>query len=758
MEQNNNEVPKTENITPKKVEAPTDNLIPPAAQAGATSKSAPNTTPDPHLPETVAATPMPQTVAMQEEKKKLIAKKKKAKQSKKMFVLISLFVVALAVLFMMVFFLIYSVTDPANNPFIQLFGLEVEQWIPFLINLVSVFFGFLVMASFTVGLVGMFKIGGAAKDNKVAKKKGMAMAMVGSMFLIIFIVAWMFTYVWLDGKKGDYAPPVEFIQTEPAEVTALTAPLTIRFDASAVERAVNPSQKEIISYLWTFGDGERQTGKVVSHEYLRKGEIDGSYDVTLKVRYKDLKTGVEGTQDFHKTIVFDNERVSATFETSVSEGPFPLDVEFDASESIDPDGAILEYLWDFDGDGNFDDGAGVKANYTYNQIGTYNVRLKVIDNSNDFAITEREVRVTESLEPKVVIDANSDEGNYYIGKEYTFDGSGSTSPSGAISKYSWDFGDGTTASTRTVSHTFTRLGKYIIVLETEDIEKAKGIGSVEIEVKKPDSPPKAVITPNPDFADSKRTYIEGTAPFSVNLNALASTDEDNDIIDYRWDFDSDGDIDSSGDIATFTYNTPGEYVAVLFVTDAAGNETSQALPVKVEAQGLKARVSASSLEGEVPHVVTFDATGSSYPEGRIISYKWDFGDGSNSRFDDSQIAYEYTRVGEFIANVTVKADDGSEDTSEVIVNIRPVSIRGCFAADHVSGLAPLRVVFNSGCSTGTITKYTWKINGVTTPSTPQHRLTHTFEDPGTYEVELTVRDSAGVIDSFTETIEVEAVE
>ena len=198
----------------------------------------------------------------------------------------------------------------------------------------------------------------------------------------------------------------------------------------------------------------------------------------------------------------------------------------------------------------------------------------------------------------------------------------------------------------------------------------------------------------------------------------------------------------------------GEYTAVLYVTDAAGNETSQTLRVQVAAQGLSARISASSLEGEVPHVIMFDASGSAYPEGRIISYQWDFGDGSNPRFDDSQIAYEYTRVGEFRANVTVKTDDGLEEKADILINIRPVSISGCFDTDHASGDAPLEVVFDSSCSTGTVTKYSWKINGVSTPSTPPHRLTHVFEEPGRYEVELTVRDNDGVIDTFMETINV----
>lgn len=747
---------RTENIVPKKNETPHDELIPPIAQVGSTDKSEKKTVDDPHLPPQVAPTSTQQNAEpVPPDKQAMIDKKKKKMQKKKMFVLLTLFLFGLVFLFAIAFFLIYSVTDPANNPFIRLFGLEVEEWIPFLINIISVFFGLLTFASFFVGLIGMFKIGAAPKDNIAAKKKGMAMAMVGSMLLIVFIVAWMFTYIWLDGKKGAYAPSVEYILTEPSDVSALTAPLIVKFDASLIERAVSPVQKEIISYVWTFGDGDKQTGQTVSHEYLRKGAVDGSYEVTLRVRFKDIKTGEEGSQDFHKTIVFTNEKVAAAFTASADGGPFPLEVEFDATDSRDPDGTIIQYLWDFDGDDNFDDGSGKIVNYTFNQTGEYDVRLKVVDNSNDYAITSKPITVTELIESKAVINTDSGSGNYYINKEYTFDGSGSSSPSGAVTKYNWDFGDGGKATGRTVTYTFTKLGTYVVVLETEDLEKKKAVSSIEIQIKKPDSAPRAVITPNPGFADQNKTYIEGTAPFSVNLNALASTDEDDDIVEYEWDFDSDGTIDASGDVAAFTYNSAGEYRATLFVTDAAGNKTSQTLTVKVEKQGLKARMSASSLEGEVPHVVTFDASGSAYSEGRIISYQWNFGDGSNPRFDDSQIAYEYTRVGEFKPTVAVKTDDGKEATATVTINVRPISVRACFTMNSASGTAPLEVIFDSGCSTGTVSQYTWKINGVNTPSVPPHRLKTTFTDLGTYEIELTVRDHDGVIDRFTDSVTVQ---
>ena len=57
-------------------------------------------------------------------------------------------------------------------------------------------------------------------------------------------------------------------------------------------------------------------------------------------------------------------------------GEAQLQVDLDASESYDPDGQIVRYLWDF-GDGN--SGDGVTAQHLYADPGTYTVSLTVVD-------------------------------------------------------------------------------------------------------------------------------------------------------------------------------------------------------------------------------------------------------------------------------------------------------------------------------------------------------------------------------------------
>ena len=59
------------------------------------------------------------------------------------------------------------------------------------------------------------------------------------------------------------------------------------------------------------------------------------------------------------------------------EGPAPLPVAFNGSESTDDDGEIVSYFWNF-GDGNT--GSGESTTHTYTSQGLYNVELTVTDN------------------------------------------------------------------------------------------------------------------------------------------------------------------------------------------------------------------------------------------------------------------------------------------------------------------------------------------------------------------------------------------
>ena len=86
----------------------------------------------------------------------------------------------------------------------------------------------------------------------------------------------------------------------------------------------------------------------------------------------------------------------------------------------------------------------------------------------------------------------------------------------------------------------------------------------------------------------------------------------------------------AGPKTTHTYTAPGIYTVRLTVTDD-DMETSEAMAtIVVEEPNIPPVASffASPEGGPAPLSVSFDASGSSDPDGVIENYRWDFGDGT----------------------------------------------------------------------------------------------------------------------------------
>jgi len=257
---------------------------------------------------------------------------------------------------------------------------------------------------------------------------------------------------------------------------------------------------------------------------------------------------------------------------------------------------------------------------------------------------------------------------------------------------------------------------------------------------------------NPGKADPSDNFISGIAPFEVSFDGTQSTDPDDDIVDYKWDFDGDGAFDSVGETTSYSFNTPGNYNVSLVVVDSAGTESKETLLVVAESPGLQAYLTAEPISGVVPLTVEFDATGSTYADGQIVGFEWDFGDGSPRRSDNGQVTYQYTQIGNFTAEVKVRTNDNKEETAEVLITVRQVPLKSCFEPSKSEGKAPLNITFNPSCSTGTIAKYRWDFGDGDTST--QHKPSHIYEEPGSYEVVLEIADAQNVVDVSSQFITV----
>ena len=82
-------------------------------------------------------------------------------------------------------------------------------------------------------------------------------------------------------------------------------------------------------------------------------------------------------------------------------GDLPLDVEFDASDSSDPNGTALTFEWDLDEDGEYDDGTGAQLQNTYEDPENQIARVRVTNTIGRRSFAEAEISPGNSR-PSVV--------------------------------------------------------------------------------------------------------------------------------------------------------------------------------------------------------------------------------------------------------------------------------------------------------------------------------------------------------------------
>ena len=234
----------------------------------------------------------------------------------------------------------------------------------------------------------------------------------------------------------------------------------------------------------------------------------------------------------------------------------------DASGSTDTGGTITSYSWNF-GD-NSVASSGVTSFHGYALAGTYTITLTVTDNQGATASTTRTVNIAKiNVAPVASFTAAA------TGLTVTVDASGSSDSDGSITAYGWDFGDGTTGSGITATHTFATAGTYTITLSVTDNRAATTPArkSVTVAVNKP---PVAAFTATP-------------TNLSVALNGTGSSDADGTIAGYTWVF-GDG-TTGSGLSPTHVFAAAGTYAVILTVTDNQGATASTSRSLLVVTAG-----------------------------------------------------------------------------------------------------------------------------------------------------------------------------
>ncbi|HST84685.1 MAG TPA: PKD domain-containing protein [Kineosporiaceae bacterium] len=301
----------------------------------------------------------------------------------------------------------------------------------------------------------------------------------------------------------------------------------------------------------------------------------------------------------------------------------------------------------------------------------------------------------------------------------SFSAADSADSDGRIASYTWDFGDGSTGTGVSPTHSYTAAGRYTVVLTVKDDKDAATLISHDVTAI-------ANVVPTVAFSSACVDLV-------CTFDAAATTDSDGTIASYTWDFGDGG--TGTGVTASHTYSA-GTYTVTLKAADDDGASDSVTHQVTAVEPNQPPVAKFSSKVTDLS--VAFDAAGSTDADGTITSYAWTFGDGSTGT--GVTASHKYTAAGDYLVSVKVTDDDGATSTASATVTATdPIVAADTFTRAVTSGLGTAEiggawtvggsavttsVVDGTGrISVGAARTNTFKLNSVATRDTD---LVHTL--------------------------------
>lgn len=352
-----------------------------------------------------------------------------------------------------------------------------------------------------------------------------------------------------------------------------------------------------------------------------------------------------------------------------------------------------------------------------------------------------------------------------------FNGSGSSDPENGAITYSWNFGDGSPASTAmNPAHVFTAPSgvptSYTVTLTVTDNQGQSASTTLLVSVN--NTPPVVSIT---SIADG--TFYPVGVDTTYQLVASVTDAEHGPAqLSYAWrttlhhnTHTHPEPIDTNPTSSTVISGVGCDglvyyYIISLTVTDAGGLSTTAQRRIDPRCQAIAptAIIAANVSAGAGPLTVTLDGTGS-YDPGGIVSYAWDFGDGTTSTSATPNKVF--TEVGDYYVVLTVTDTDGLTGQATKVISVidflpaQCVGASGSVTREYWTGISGTNITDltsnpnypNNPSGTSYLTSFqgptNWannygtRVRGyITAPQTGAYVFTLTSDDAGAFYMSL----------------------
>ncbi len=442
-----------------------------------------------------------------------------------------------------------------------------------------------------------------------------------------------------------------------------------------------------------------------------------------------------------------------------------IDIDGSESSAAEELGGIVEYAWDLNNDGFYDEEEGREAVAPFDTAvgdGPHRVWLRITAGNGGVDFDSAIINVSD-IDPTCEL-AEVEGGPFAEGDAVTFTVNAAPGhESDPLSHYEWNFGDDRNPQIAEglveATHIFEDSGEFTVIARVHDIDS---FCETEVEVEVEDCNP---IIENPG-AFNDDALREGD-PVRFHAGQTRPCNAHDAIETFRWTFGDGGQpVEEAGlREPQHTYDDDGEYEVCLEVFDEDGSARECFNIVVADLEPLP--------EFDGPNIVgegveaCFDATNTvaGGPADPLDRFEWDFGDDSpaevENNIDERVRCHTFEGSGEFTVTLTAHDEDSSAEFERVIqvTDVAPTARGRVDLEDDEIPTEGEPVGFDGSESTpgavsDPIASYHWEFGDGEEADSDDPTTEHTYGDDGTYAVRLTVIDSDGSEQSDVFAVEV----
>jgi gliding motility-associated-like protein len=569
--------------------------------------------------------------------------------------------------------------------------------------------------------------------------------------------------------------------------------------ARIIFTAANINQSNISLYAWYF-NGLTEAPIITGNSPIAwTFNEPGSHPMAL------ILTDILNCTDTSYTTPFNIYGARADFSSVLSKTCFGNTINFNDSSKSDGIHSIKEWTWNY--------GEGAPQVYTsapffhdYTTPGDYNITLKVKDS---FGCVDSITKPAFVSVTKPVAKFTPSDSVLCPAVPVTFNNLSNDAGAG----YSWDFGDGTSSTDFSPSHSYANAGAYTIKMTMVDKNGCQDIASSIINVftaradfSMSDSfstcPPLVVNITNKspmaafinwDFGDggnsqlanpshiytypgnytvkltvannggctselTKNVTIEGpTGSFIYTPQEICNPGEvsfklaSDDAVKFIWDYNDGNTIFTTTPTSIHKYIESGIYIPKVIIEDAGGCRVAIQGRDTIKVYGIHTGIKSSKRLVCDSGLVSFQD--STVSNDAIASYLWNFGDGNTSAA--SNPTHNYAKTGFYSVKLVTTTNFGCVDSALSNNYIKVVNSPEVKISGNLSACEPAKLKFTGDFVRADTSVVTWRWNfGNGNTSTLNQPDSQLYRTPGNYTVGVTATNSDGCIDTVSATVTV----